>query len=41
LLQAVAKGQEFVLDCAHYPEAVDWLKGLFADSVASSPAWLQ
>jgi hypothetical protein len=23
-LQAVARGQEFVLDCAEYPEALDW-----------------
>jgi hypothetical protein len=29
LLQVVAKGQEFVLHCAHYPEASDWLRDLF------------
>ncbi|HPE08000.1 MAG TPA: hypothetical protein PLW50_09810 [Smithellaceae bacterium] len=30
LLQTVAKGQEFILDCAHYPESVEWIKGVFA-----------
>ena len=30
LLQTVAKGQEFVLDCEHYPESKNWLAGLFA-----------
>ena len=28
LLQAVARGQEFVLDCAEYPEAMGWVGGL-------------
>jgi len=27
-LQTVAKGQEFVLDCREYPEAVDWAGAL-------------
>jgi hypothetical protein len=25
LLRTVGRGQEFVLDCEHYPEAIDWL----------------
>jgi hypothetical protein len=28
LLQAVMQGQEFVLDCAEYPEAMAWVDGL-------------
>lgn len=28
-LKTVGRGQEFVLDCQHYPEAVDWLATLF------------
>ncbi|MFO7680451.1 MAG: hypothetical protein R6X34_10405 [Chloroflexota bacterium] len=28
-LQTVGRGQEFVLDCDHYPEAADWLQTLF------------
>jgi hypothetical protein len=32
-LQSVAKGQEFVLDCEHYPESEDWIAALFADRV--------
>ena len=32
LLQTVAQGQEFVLDCDHYPEAVPWAAGLIADA---------
>lgn len=31
LLQAASRGQEFVLDCHHYPEATDWLHSLFED----------
>jgi len=31
-LQSVARGQEFVLDLEHYPEGVDWLRGLFIQS---------
>ena len=27
-LRSVGRGQEFVLDLAHYPEAVDWLSDL-------------
>ena len=27
-LQTVGRGQEFVLDLAHYPEAVEWLSDL-------------
>jgi len=30
LLQSAAKGQEFVLDCKHYPRAKMWLKNLFS-----------
>lgn len=29
LLEAVGRGQEFVLDCDYYPEAFDWLKKLW------------
>ena len=28
LLNSVGRGQEFVLDCLHYPEAVKWLAGI-------------
>lgn len=28
LLQSVPRGQEFVLDCEQYPEAVDWVRSL-------------
>lgn len=28
-LHTVGRGQEFVLDCDHYPEAIDWLQTLF------------
>ena len=31
LLQTVGRGQEFVLDCAHYPQCAGWLAELFAD----------
>ncbi len=41
LLQTVAKGQEFVLDCDHYPESEGWLVDLFAhfsqDCTATEP----
>lgn len=30
-LRAVARGQEFVLDCVEYPEAVDWAFGLIQE----------
>lgn len=29
LLQTVGRGQEFVLDCAYYPESIQWIKSLF------------
>jgi hypothetical protein len=28
-LQTVGRGQEFVLDCDHYPESVGWLRDIF------------
>lgn len=34
LLATVARGQEFVLDCADYPEAVHWLHGLLSTALA-------
>lgn len=30
MLQTVAKGQEFVLNCDHYPESEQWVENLFA-----------
>lgn len=30
LLHSVPKGQEFVLNCDHYPESVSWIEDLFA-----------
>ena len=30
-LESVGRGQEFVLDCDHYPEAVGWARGLIRD----------
>jgi hypothetical protein len=27
-LKSASRGQEFVLDCSHYPHALEWLKGL-------------
>ncbi len=33
LLQTVGRGQEFVLDCAYYPESILWLKNLLGSSV--------
>ena len=32
LLRSVARGQEFVLDIEHYPEAIAWLSELFAEA---------
>lgn len=32
LLQSVGRGQEFILDCADYPEALAWLGALFTAS---------
>ena len=29
-LRSVGRGQEFVLDLTHYPEAVEWLSNLVA-----------
>lgn len=31
LLRSVARGQEFVLDCDEYPEAIDWVHDLIRD----------
>jgi hypothetical protein len=28
MLTAVGRGQEFVLDCDHYPEAISWVADL-------------
>lgn len=28
ILRSVGRGQEFVLDCDHYPEAIPWLAGM-------------
>jgi hypothetical protein len=36
LLQSAFRGQEFVLDCDEYPEALAWLAGLFARRVSST-----
>ena len=36
-LRSVGRGQEFVLDLAHYPEAVEWLSGLISTLGSSSP----
>ncbi|MEM7256936.1 MAG: hypothetical protein AAF404_06065, partial [Pseudomonadota bacterium] len=33
LLQSVARGQEFVLDTDHYPEALDWVVELLSESI--------
>jgi hypothetical protein len=30
LLRTVGRGQEFVLDCDHYPGAFDWLRDIFS-----------
>jgi hypothetical protein len=30
MLSSVSRGQEFVLNCDHYPEAVQWLHGLLS-----------
>jgi hypothetical protein len=32
LLRSAARGQEFVLDCDDYSEALEWVSGLFADT---------
>jgi len=31
MLETVRRGQEFVLDCDYYPEAIGWLKDIFAN----------
>jgi hypothetical protein len=31
-IQAVSRGQEFVLDCNHYPQATRWLRNIIADN---------
>ncbi|QKE40291.1 MAG: hypothetical protein HO274_02300 [Ferrovum myxofaciens] len=36
LLQTVAKGQEFVLDCDYYPEATEWMVTLLTESILTS-----
>ena len=30
MLSSVSRGQEFVLNCDHYPEAIPWLRGLLS-----------
>jgi len=30
LLNTVGRGQEFVLDCQHYPQAIEWLSDIFS-----------
>ena len=35
MLSSVSRGQEFVLDCDDYPEAIDWVSDLFNSRVAS------
>jgi Nucleotide modification associated domain 3 len=34
-VQSVGRGQEFVLDCDHFPEASDWFRDLFAEVTGS------
>ncbi len=34
LLTSASRGQEFVLDCDDYPEAINWLHGLLSSKVA-------
>ena len=33
VLKTVGRGQEFILDCDHYPESIDWIYNLIFDSV--------
>jgi hypothetical protein len=35
MLDSVARGQEFVLDCDDYPEAVGWVHGLLATATGN------
>jgi len=39
LLKTVGRGQEFVLDCAYYPKALNWIKEIFreAPTIQSRP----
>jgi hypothetical protein len=37
-LRTVGRGQEFVLDCDHYPESEGWLAGLFGAALADAEA---
>ncbi len=37
-LATVGRGQEFVLDIDHYPEALAWLRTLFTDSFSHHQA---
>ena len=34
MLEAAARGQEFVLDCDDYPEAYEWIARLLSARVA-------
>ena len=36
-MRTVGRGQEFVLDIAHYPEAVDWLSDLIGSPGSETP----
>jgi hypothetical protein len=36
LLQTVGRGQEFVLDCAYYPESIQWLNNLLGSGVVAN-----
>lgn len=33
MLETVARGQEFVLDCDYYPEIISWLKKIFSCAI--------
>jgi hypothetical protein len=37
LLSTVGRGQEFVLDCEDYPQALEWAAGILRESVSSTP----
>lgn len=37
LLTAVARGQEFVLDCTHYPESIGWIDQILGLAAAREP----
>lgn len=36
VLQAVARGQEFVLDTSHYPEAISWIRCIISSNARKS-----